>query len=43
MAFSNSMLSLVVFFQSVDSIVLMNEAHDENNNVVVTMNKKCHC
>lgn len=33
------MLSLVVFFQSVDSIVLMNEAHDENNNVVVTMNK----
>ena len=38
-SFSNSMLSLVVFFQSVDSIVLMNEAHDENNNVVVTMNK----
>ena len=33
------MLSLVVFFQSVDSIVLMNETHDENNNVVVTMNK----
>ena len=33
------MLSLVVFFQSVDSIVLMNEAHGENNNVVVTMNK----
>ena len=38
-SFSNSMLSFVVFFQSVDSIVLMNEAHDENNNVVVTMNK----
>ena len=29
------MLSLVVFFQSVDSIVLMNEAHDENNTCTV--------